>query len=162
MKGIENLRFKDIAIIYFDLVSYTTKIITIKGVMITMPTNLEESLDLLCTKAGSTLEGRTVAFKRIIGITQKPSILLSEIRYILLMPTKSLRNPNCILINYSSLIKITQADYFNTNLKFYNNFEYSIPSNRRIIKNQCLRCYEFLHLINGEKIEDDNKTFLMY
>jgi competence protein ComK len=162
MKGIENLNFRDIAVIYFDLVSYTTKIITIKGLMITLPSSLEESLDLLCTKAGSTLEGRTVAFKRITGITQKPAILISEISHILLMPTKALSNPDCIVINYSSLINASQDNYFNTNLKFYNNFEYGISVNRRIIKNQCLRCYEFLHLINGERIEDDNKKFLMY
>jgi len=161
MKNIKNFEFRNIAIIYFDVCSFTTKIITIKGVMVTLPYSLEVSLELLCIKAGSTLNGRMVAFREIVGITQKPAILLSESDRTLLMPTKALNNKDCFLINYSNLINIKQVEYFRTNLKFYNNFQYTIPADRRTLKRQCLRCYEFLHLLDDEDVTDGDSNFLI-
>lgn len=73
-----------------------------------------------CIYYGSTLEGRQKGSAYLINTRYKPPILLDNKTNMIMIPTHSERNKDCIWFNLSS-IKNYKAVSNKVNIEFYNN-----------------------------------------
>lgn len=74
------------------------------GVFLWKEQNAFQVLKYVCIRCGSSYEGRRDAAKKLLHITQKVPILVSERERTLLFPTKRIKDPDCIWINYATVV----------------------------------------------------------
>ncbi len=58
-----------------------------------------------CNLNGSTFEGRRKGSSYLIGASYKPPIIIDEVKELIIIPTHSSKNPNCIWIVLGNLQK---------------------------------------------------------
>ncbi len=97
-------------------------------------------IEKLCLINGSSLQGRTESFKYLTNTTQKACILIKD--NILLMPTLSMYNSECVYILYNKVVWVKQDEH-KTMVLFNNGFKASIDCGHRTIRKQLKRCDEF-------------------
>lgn len=109
--------------------------------------NLKKYLKDECILNGSSFKGRIDSFKYLTDSKQKPCILISLEKKIMLMPIFSLKSETNYLINYFMIHKIVYKDYNCTMIEFINGDQVQIDVNNRIIKKQYDRCLKFINKI---------------
>lgn len=107
-----------------------------------------ELLDLWCIQSGSTYEGRTKAFSKLMQMRQKPPVLLSERIQTVLFPLISPNKENCIWLSYENIFRIVNVQPFESKVVFRDMSEINYPINHRMIKKQLKRCGVFLEKLN--------------
>ena len=100
-------------------------------------------LQRLCMRHGSTFEGRRAAAARNLDIHQKVPILLSEIYRDVLFPTKAMRNPDCIWINYRAV------DEKGCVVQFHDESKLSLSVDIRCIRRSMRLCERYLSFLNS-------------
>ena len=116
-----------------------------------------EFLNRLCLNNGSTLRGRTDAFRYLTGSKQKPAVLISEQTQILFFPTMNAGHRECIWICYNEILDIHAEGPEETRIRFLSADTVVIPFNYRIIRNQMKRCEQFIRRLNQEMDPDLEK-----
>ncbi|MBR3310492.1 MAG: competence protein ComK [Solobacterium sp.] len=110
--------------------------------------SLEQYLDDICIRHGSTLEGRTVCFAKTLGIRQKPAVLLSEMTGQIFFPTESIRrNEHCALFSYQHILRVRREKSGKTVVLFINGYTYETDTDVRTIRRQMERCRHFLDIL---------------
>jgi competence protein ComK len=79
-----------------------------------------------CEFFGSSLEGRQKATTKIIGVTHKVPVIVSETFNLIFFPSSSPRNNDCIWLSYSHIFKPS---------KFNNHTLLELVSGKKIILN---------------------------
>lgn len=110
--------------------------------------SLEQFLDAICIRHGSTLKGRTICFAKTLGIRQKPAVLLSEMTGQIFFPTESIkRNEHCALFSYQHILRVRRRKNGKTAVLFINGYVYETDTDARIIRKQRKRCRRFLDIL---------------
>lgn len=73
-----------------------------------------------CYLNGSTLEGRQKGSSYLIGTSYKPPIIINDYNNIILIPTHSVRNKDCMWVNLNNILNYYQNDSNNVILEFKN------------------------------------------
>lgn len=114
-------------------------------------TILEEAvltiLERLCLRHGSSWEGRRTAAACYLEITQKVPILLSEIHQDLLFPTRALRDPSCVWINYRAVDTVCKAGK-ETLIRFHDDSILLVQADVRCIRRSMCLCERYLAFLN--------------
>jgi len=105
-------------------------------------------LEQLCLQNGSSLEGRITAFRSLANVCQKPAVLISERSQILYFPTLGMENRECVWVCYNEILKIRSVGADRTEILFTDGSRQLLDVNYRIIRNQRLRCADFLQKLN--------------
>lgn len=123
-------------------------------------TSKETTLDLIennCIYNGSSLEGRQKGSIYLIGTPYKPPIIVDDINEIIMIPTHSARNKNCIWINLKNLLSYTQKDEKSITIIFRNHQQISINISYQIFDRQVLRATRLESTLRGR---NNQKTTL--
>jgi competence protein ComK len=121
-------------------------------------------LEQLCLQNGSSLEGRITAFRTLAQVCQKPAVLISERSQILYFPTLGMENKDCVWICYNEILKIRSVGADHTEILFADGSRHQVDVNYRIIRNQRLRCADFLQKLNScgkASLETDARNGIM-
>ncbi|MGM9940995.1 MAG: competence protein ComK [Bulleidia sp.] len=109
------------------------------------PMQFLESLVLLSC---STLQGRVEAFRKLMHVSQKPCILISECTQKLYFPTRGSEHPDCQYVLYQDVISYHAVDSSSTQLILTSGYRVNLDVNVRTIKGQMDRCDRFLKQMN--------------
>jgi len=104
-----------------------------------------------CKSYGSSFEGRCEATNYMIGVKYKCPIVISEVKEIIMFPTSSAKNDECIWINYNAIEK-----YYNKNPKdltiiLKNSRKFDLKLSNRIISNQIFKSSRLESVIRSKK-----------
>lgn len=105
-------------------------------------------LQRLCLRHGSTCEGRREAAACNLDIHQKVPILLSEVYQDILFPTRALRNPECIWINYRAVDEIRRKEK-GCIVQFHDESELFVSVDVRCIRRSMQLCKRYLSFLNA-------------
>jgi len=105
-------------------------------------------LQRLCLRYGSTCEGRREAAACNLDIHQKVPILLSEVYQDILFPTRALRNPECIWINYRAVDEIRRKEK-GCIVQFHDESELFVSVDVRCIRRSMQLCKRYLSFLNA-------------
>ena len=113
-----------------------------KGEIQTVKQCCKGFLNELCIGYGSTYEGRRQAACQFLHIRQKAPILVHQ--ELLLFPSRSADEHDCIWLNYCAIIKTQSLDY-QTRFTFYDQSELIVDMEHRSALLQMRRCtrYQF-------------------
>lgn len=143
VKVVEDVNMKLPEIIYYD----TDKEVTVTidedghhGFFCGVP---EAYLHQLCLMYGSTLEGRTQAFKELTHSVQKAGCLISESNGIIYFPTLSAKDPACVWLNAKTIYSVKAIDMHHSLVNFFKGNKIELAINVRTVKKQILRCEQF-------------------
>lgn len=92
-----------------------------------------------CLYFGSSLEGRKMGAKEILGAEYKVPIVIEESNNIIAFPTTSPYSPTCSWLSFNRILKIDRIDANNSKVIFDNNVEILVPCSFRILENQLSR-----------------------
>ena len=95
-------------------------------------------------------EGRKEAASYNLQIYQKIPILLSEIHQDILFPTKAIRNPECIWINYRAIDEVKRSIY-GTKIVFHDDSQLNLCVDIRSIRRSLRLCERYLYLLNKNR-----------
>ena len=109
---------------------------------IQLETSLISHINDLCINGLSTLKGRTEAAKRLLRIARLVPIMVDENK--MLIQTKSLREYDCVLINYYNLLSVVRIDNITTKVIFRDLSEIIINTSFKKIKGQVSLCERLL------------------
>ena len=73
-----------------------------------------------CYLHGSSLDGRQKGSSYLIGTTYKPPIIINDKTNLILIPTHSIRNKDCIWVTLKNILNYYQTEDGNVILEFTN------------------------------------------
>ncbi|MFV0380414.1 MAG: competence protein ComK [Anaerorhabdus sp.] len=97
-----------------------------------------------CLENGSSMSGRMKSARHILNIKQKPPIIISEKRRIILIPTTSCFSIDCIYIQYKNIEKVKFVSQGVSKILTKSNKELIIDVDRRVIVKQIKRVEKLL------------------
>ena len=118
------------------LIIFNGKMIKTDSSILRLETSLNTYFGKLALSYGSTLEGRMEAFRFITKHHYKPPLIISDKHELYYILTRSLKEPDCVVIDYCLLKRYKRIDDHKTKLVFSNGFEITLNINYRIIKRQ--------------------------
>lgn len=98
---------------------------------------LKQYIDELCIQNLSTFKGRSDAAKRVLQCTTNLPIYVNE--SILLFPTKSIRNMDCVYINFYRVLSVQKVTLNSSKIIFDDLTEMHIQTSHKKLQNQMLR-----------------------
>lgn len=102
-----------------------------------------------CYFNGSTLEGRLKGSSYLLGSNYKPPIIINDSLNIILIPTHSIRNPECNWINLNTMLHYSPTDHNKVLIEFVNNKKVIINTSYNIFDKQVLRATRLESAIKG-------------
>lgn len=102
--------------------------------------NLQKFINDSCKYYGNSYKGKLESSKLYLNKSIKLPIVINEISELIIFPTSSIRNSNCIWIVYNNIDSIKKFDYNNTIIIFKNGIEICINCSYYIINNQISNC----------------------
>ncbi|MCH4012891.1 MAG: competence protein ComK [Solobacterium sp.] len=117
-----------------------------------------EWLDALCLRYGSSYEGRCASFCHVLGIRQKPCVLVSERKGNIYLPTRSAENPACVWLLYNAIVSTQRKDSHHTIVKFTNHRTIEINADIRVILGQMKRCEAYLQALADSGRNDQDRV----
>lgn len=109
-----------------------------------------------CILNGSTLEGRQRGSSYLIGTTYKPPIIISDYENVILVPTHSIRNKDCIWINLNKILNYYPTDNNKIILEFKNYKKIILNISFSKFDKQVLRATRLESVLRGR----NNKKYL--
>lgn len=102
-----------------------------------------------CEYFGSSYRGRHNGTKKITGLRYKTPIIIEESTRLIMIPTHSSRNKECIWISLNKISKCTKGKVPNTSIiEFKTGDKLEVNISHNIINNQILRATRLQVLIN--------------
>lgn len=126
-----------------------TKIYDINGIY-HIKKNCFEIVEESCQYYGSSYGGRYIGAKRMLEMEYKLPIILDEVKEVVIFPTCSPRQQNCIWIcinNIETYIKTKN----NSTIKFTNGLNYEISVSYNSLENQILRATLLMMKLKNRK-----------
>lgn len=114
-----------------------TKIIDINGIYY-IKKSVFEIVDESCQYYGSSYGGRYIGAKKLLEMEYKLPIILDEVKEVVIFPTCSPRQQNCIWINVNNIESYTKMKEFSI-IKFTNNTTQNLNISYNCLENQILR-----------------------
>lgn len=105
-------------------------------------------LEDLILPSCSTLQGRVQAFRKLLDVSQKPCVLISERTQKTYFPTRGLDHPDCAFYLYQDVISYSAIDADHTQLLLESGLKLIVEVNVRTIRGQMERCARFLEMLN--------------
>ena len=104
-----------------------------------------------CKYYGSSLKGRCESTYYLIGIKYKCPIIISEVQKIILFPTASYNNKECIWFNYNSILNY-YSEYKKNKLIIHliNNKNITINISKNVISNQIFKSARLESIIKSK------------
>lgn len=103
-----------------------------------------------CLYYGSSYKGRSESSSYFLGTKYKNPIIISENNRVIMFPTTSPNNVDCLWINYKGISKYYSHNLSTTKIELINNKILTINLSNRIFGNQVLKSSR-LDLIIGKK-----------
>ncbi|MBE6154762.1 MAG: hypothetical protein E7163_04245 [Firmicutes bacterium] len=125
-----------------------TKIIEREKIIIVNETPAEV-VSTNCIINGSSLEGRQKGSSYLIGTTYKPPIIINDRDNIVLLPTHSIRNNECIWINLNSILNYIKNMDKTTILEFKNKKKINLKVSFTIFDKQVLKATRLESTLRG-------------
>lgn len=104
-----------------------------------------------CMNYGSSFLGRSEATEFMIGVKYKCPIIISEVKEIIMFPTTSAKNSNCVWINYGMVEKYYNNDCNETILVLKSGAKLSLNVSNRIISNQIFKSSRLESVMKSKK-----------
>lgn len=98
---------------------------------------LKQYINDLCIKNLSTIEGREKAAKKLLNITSNLPVYVNE--EIILFPTKSIRNYDCVYLNFHKILTLKKQDNISSKVIFDDLSEVVVGISLKKLKRQLLR-----------------------
>jgi len=108
-----------------------------------------EVVSINCIINGSTLEGRQKGSSFLIGTNYKPPIIINDRKNIILIPTHSIRNSECIWVNLNSILSYDKNNDNTTILEFKNKKKLNLKVSYSIFDKQVLRATRLESSLRG-------------
>lgn len=125
-----------------------TKILEENGAVI-LNEDTTEIVARNCFMNGSTLEGRQKGSSFLIGTSYKPPIIVNGYSNIILIPTHSHRNKNCIWIHFQNVLTYYSKSEKKTMVEFKNNEKIIIDISYSVFDKQILRATRLEFALRG-------------
>ncbi len=106
-------------------------------------------LEQRCLKYGSTMRGRMEAACMLLGIRQKPPVLISEATGEIWFGTTSMKDKSCEWYSYHHLLHIVSRNG-RTEVLFMNGISVETDTDVRILRRQMERCEHLLRILSDE------------
>lgn len=114
--------------------------------------NASKVIEHSCEYFGSTMEGRQLGTKSLIGVTHKSPIFIEESSNIIFFPLSSPRNEKCSWISFNNILSYKQGTTpKSTIIKFKNGKELEVLASVGTITNQILRSSRLQVVLNDRK-----------
>ena len=110
-----------------------------------------EIIDYSCKTYGSSFIGRCDATYFITGVKYKCPIIISEIKQIIMFPTKAPKKEDCVWINYRSIQKYSGTDVNSVEILLLNDSKLNLNISSRIINNQIFKSSRLDSLLKSKK-----------
>ncbi len=120
------------------------------------PDSINKIIEYNCNLNASTLEGRRKGSTYLIGVSYKPPIIINESKGIILIPTHSSKNPNCMWFNLSNIWKYGLNNKHNVTIIFKNHQKLEINLCYYVFDKQVLRATRLESSLRGR----NNKKYL--
>ncbi len=105
-----------------------------------------------CEYFGSTMEGRQLGTKSLIGVTHKSPIFIEESSNIIFFPLNSPRNEMCSWVSFNNVLSYKQGKNQKTTIiRFKNGKELEVFASIGTITNQILRSSRLQVVLNDRK-----------
>lgn len=102
--------------------------------------NSFQVIERSCEYFGSTLEGRKIGTKNLIGVTHKQPIIIEESTNIIFFPLISPNNPLCTWISFNNILKYEKGkDSKKSIIYFKNGQQLEVPISIGSLTNQIFR-----------------------
>ena len=115
--------------------------------------NIKETITSIinsnCYHYGSSLQGRQQGSAYLLGTNYKPPIILNEQENIILIPTHSIRNPNCSWLVLSHILNYYPSAKNYVQIEFTNNQKIDIPVSYSIFDKQLMRATRLESILRG-------------
>ncbi|MCR4951106.1 MAG: competence protein ComK [Solobacterium sp.] len=103
-------------------------------------------LNEMCLACGSTLQGRTDAVRILLGIRQKPPVLISERTAEIWFGTTGMNSEDCEWLSWQKILHIAKNGSIST-VTFMNGISISVSADVRTLRLQAERCRQILQII---------------
>lgn len=123
-----------------------------------IPYNIMENS---CKYFGSSLEGRILGSKNILGSIYKVPIIIEESQGIVFFPTAATDSSNVSWISYNNIRNIVKCDK-KTKVIFKNDDTILLDCPYFTIKNQIFRCNMLLSITNNRKKSSRNGSIKIF
>ncbi len=147
--NVMEIAMKIVAIVKYDKINNQTLVLTLDGQQHVFADKPFKVISYWCLLNGSSMQGRVDAFKFALNVKQKCCIMVND--EILLMPTTSQQNDECVYINYHALFAYHQLNPQQTALKLFNGKTEIIDFNYRIIDKQFKRSRQYLQYLEKQR-----------
>lgn len=126
--------------------------------MVNMKTT--QIIDQSCRYYGSTLHGRKIGTKELIGITHKPPIAIDPSNAIYFFPTSSPNKPHCAWLSHAHISSFKKATHDQTTVTFINGQTLTIDISINSFSNQFYRTAQ-LRTVVSSRIEEEQRKLNM-
>lgn len=105
-----------------------------------------------CKHYGSSFVGRCESTDYMIGVKYKCPIVISEVKEIIMFPTTSAKNVECMWINYHAIEKYYNKTPEKVTIVLKNMRKYELNLSSRIITNQIFRSSRLESVLKSKKL----------
>ena len=112
---------------------------------------LKEIIEYNCNINGSTFEGRRRGSSYLIGASYKPPIILDEVKEIILIPTHSSQNQNCVWLVLENIQKYYINPHHEVTVIFKNGQKLDLNVSYANFDKQVLRASRLESSLRGRK-----------
>ena len=123
-------------------------------------TNSFDVIEHSCEYFGSTFLGRHVGSIKMLGSRYKTPIIIAETDSIIVFPTHSPRNKECIWICLNNINKIYKTNNDKTVIEFVSGDILELNISYNVVNNQILKATRLKHIIDERKntLNNTNKV----
>jgi len=130
-----------------------SKVLESKSVTYDIDSSVFQVIEHSCEYFGSTLVGRQLGTKALIGVTHKAPIFIEESTNIIFFPLNSPRKSDCIWVSFNNILSYKKGSTAkSTIIKFKSGDEIEVPVSIGVITNQILRSSRLQVVLNDRKL----------
>ncbi|MBQ6840870.1 MAG: competence protein ComK [Bacilli bacterium] len=104
-----------------------------------------------CKYYGSSYLGRCESTDYMIGVKYKCPIVVSEVKEIIIFPTTSVKNDDCVWLNYNAIEKYYNNGQNKVVILLKNSRKFEFEISERIISNQIFRSSRLESVLKSKK-----------
>ena len=104
-----------------------------------------------CKYYGSSFNGRCDATEFMTGVKYKCPIIISEVKEIIMIPTASAKNVECMWINYHAIERYYQNFNNKLTIVLKNNRKFELNLSTRVLCNQIFRASRLESVMKSKK-----------
>ncbi len=117
-------------------------------------------IDLSCRYYGSSLKGRKIGTKELVGVTHKPPIVIDPVNTIYFFPTASPTKPYCTWFSHAHISSFKKVEHDRTCIQFINEQTLTLDISHTSFGNQFYRTAQ-LRTVVSSRIEEEQRKMNM-